>query len=153
MVAAAVVAVAINRKGNMEKHTIVCGFGHVGYRILILLAQLREPAVVIYDKAPADWLQWAKHNNIVCLEGDARSSVLLEKADIGQAKASIAATDRDEANLSIAMDARQLNPNAAVVVRLYDQLLAPHLEESLGIRRALSDGRTTSLQRDLAVPC
>ena len=50
----------------------------------------------------------------------------------------IIVTDDDLANLSIALDARRMNPQAAIVVRQFDQELAVHLEQSAEIDRALS---------------
>lgn len=119
-------------------HVIVCGFGHVGYRAADLLLRLHERVTVVYDNAPADWLARVQTQGATCIQGDARSDSVLQAAGIAQARAVLAVTDRDLVNLETAVDARRLNPQAAVVLRLFDTALAPHLEDVLGVRQALS---------------
>jgi voltage-gated potassium channel Kch len=63
---------------------------------------------------------------------------LLRQANIATAKAIIITTHDDLTNISIALDARRLNPQIAVVVRLFDLELGAHLEQDAGIQRALS---------------
>ena len=60
------------------------------------------------------------------------------RSGVDSARAVIAVTDEDMANVSIALDARRMNQSAAVVVRVFDQALAARLEPALGLSRALS---------------
>lgn len=121
----------------LSGHTIVCGLGNVGYRILRLLMRMDERGVVITRDAPDDWRQIAQPRFRVIL-GDAREDRLLCQAGIERARAILIVTDDDLANVSIALDARRLNPNIAITVRLFDQKLASHFEKSMRINRALS---------------
>ena len=122
----------------MASGAIVCGLGHVGYRIAILLRRLGRDVTVIDDNPPAGRIQQATRLGIACLRGDARDEALLEQAGIRTAETIIAATDHDMVNLSVAMDARRLNPDIGIVVRLFDTGLAPHIESALALRKALS---------------
>ena len=47
-----------------------------------------------------------------------------------------AVTDDDLTNVSIALDARRLNPKVVVIVRIFDQRLASHFEKAAHIDRA-----------------
>ena len=121
----------------LSQHIVVCGLGHVGFRIASLLGRLGEPFAVIAGATRDEW------SSVVAglaplASGDARDERLLRGAGIERARVVLAVTDDDRANVSIALDAKRLNPSIAVVVRLFDQQLAPLLESSLGNARALS---------------
>ena len=117
---------------------LVCGLGHVGIRIVELLARLGERAVVITQDTRPEWRRLAEAAGATVVTGDARDPGLLREAGLMEAKALLAVTDRDPVNLEIALDAARLNPDLPVVARLFDQNLAQQLEASHGVRRALS---------------
>ncbi len=129
---------AAEDRNAMKDHVILCGFGQVGYRSFELLRRLGQQVAIIYDHAPSEWLAEAASCGAVCLQGDARDDALLEKAGAREALALIAATDQDMVNISIALDARMFNPKMRIVVRLFDQVLAPHLKKSLCLEQVLS---------------
>jgi Trk K+ transport system NAD-binding subunit len=122
---------------SLSDHLIICGLGHVGSHCLSLLTGLGEQGIVITREASPE-LQAADTSRFAILFGDAREEIFLRQAGIERAKAVIAVTNDDLANVSIALDARRLNPNVAIVIRLFDQDLAAHLEKSMHIRRVLS---------------
>jgi Trk K+ transport system NAD-binding subunit len=121
----------------MSGHFIVCGLGDVGYRIVELLQRLGEPVTVITERALEDRLRAADAFGVRVIVGDARSDRLLREAGLGAAKGLIAATDKDLVNIEVALDARRMQPDLPVVVRLFDQMLARQLEAALEVRRAL----------------
>ncbi len=116
---------------------IVCGLGHVGHRILCVLSRLGERGVVITRETQEEW-RLAAEPCFPVLLGDARDEKLLMQAGIREARAILIVTDDDLANVSVALDARRLNPKIAIVMRLFDRELAVHLEKSMKISRALS---------------
>lgn len=122
---------------SLSGHLIICGLGHVGYRCLCLLARLGKHGVVITRETSEEWRLDAESRFSVVI-GDARDEKLLRQAGIERAKAIVVVTNDDLANVSIALDARRINPDIAIVVRLFDQALAGHLEKSVKIHRALS---------------
>ena len=122
----------------MNDHVVLCGFGQVGYRVFLLLKRLDQKVAVISAETLSEWKAEVEQSGNQFIPGDARDDHLLEQASIKNAKAVIAATDNDLVNLSIAMDAKRLNPRATIVTRLFDQDLAPNVEQALGVHKALS---------------
>lgn len=121
----------------MLGHCIVCGMGDAGYRIVELLHRLGETVVVITEQVREERRQKAEAFGVRVIVGDARHDRLLREAGLESARALIAATDEDLANLEIALDARRIRPGLPVVLRLFDQRLALQLETSLEVHRAL----------------
>ncbi|HSF43563.1 MAG TPA: NAD-binding protein [Thermoanaerobaculia bacterium] len=121
----------------MSGHSIVCGLGDVGYRIVELLHRLGETVVVITEEVREERRQTAEAFGVRVIVGDARNDRLLLEAGLESARALVAATDEDLANLEIALDARRIHPGLPVVLRLFDQRLALQLETSLEVHRAL----------------
>ena len=121
----------------MSDHCIVCGLGDVGYRIMELLHRLGETVVVITERAREERRQTAEAFGVRVIVGDARNDRLLREAGLESARALIAATDDDLANIEIALDARRLHPGLPVILRLFDQRLAHQLETSMEVHRAL----------------
>lgn len=122
---------------GLSDHIVVCGLGHVGSRILDLLARLGERCVVITRDTTEEW-RTAAEVHFPVIQGDARDDALLRRVGVERARAILAVTDDDLTNVSIALDARRLNPRIVTVVRLFDQELAGHLEQSAQISRVLS---------------
>jgi Trk K+ transport system NAD-binding subunit len=122
---------------ELSDHVIVCGLGNVGYRIVRILIRLGERGAIVTKDLRPDW-QAAIEPSFSLFVGDARGDELLRRAGVERARAILAVTNDDLANVSIALDAQRLNPRIAVTVRLFDQALAGHLEKSMRIRRALS---------------
>ncbi len=122
---------------EFSDHVVVCGLGHVGSRILVLLARLGERCVVITRETTEEW-RAAAEVHFPVLQGDARDDALFRRVGVERARAILAVTDDDLTNVSIALDARRLNPRIVTVVRLFDQELAGHLEQSAQISRVLS---------------
>jgi len=106
----------------------------VGEAILRLLLRLGERVTVVTPTEPSGPVDGA----VRLLVGNARDDRLLEEAGLLGARALIAATDDDLANVAIALHARKAAPTVPVVVRLFDQDLASHLKEVVGVRGAFS---------------
>lgn len=122
---------------DLSGHVIVCGMGHVGYRVVRLLIRLGQRGVVITRETNDDWrAEIQPHFAIV--SGDARRDDLLCQAGIARARAILVVTSDDLANVSIALDARRLNPTIVIAVRLFDQELATHFEKTARFTRAMS---------------
>ncbi|HTL69806.1 MAG TPA: NAD-binding protein [Candidatus Eisenbacteria bacterium] len=119
-------------------HIILCGLSHLGYRVFELLSHLDEPMTVVTASIPDDWRSEIEAAGISIILGDPNNNQRLEEAGIRRAKAVIIMTEDDLTNVSVALDAKRLNPAIGVVVRLFDQLLAERLEEVFDVRRALS---------------
>jgi voltage-gated potassium channel len=127
-----------------ENHIVVCGLGNVGIRVVEHLIMLGESVVAIEKSDKARFLKEAEAQGAAVLRGDARDISVLENAHIAKAKAIIAVTDDDLANLEIALHAREANSQIRLIVRMFDQKLAKMVEKSLGIDGAYSSSARSS---------
>ncbi|GIX30267.1 MAG: hypothetical protein KatS3mg124_0739 [Porticoccaceae bacterium] len=101
---------------------VLCGYGHFGRHLAEALLAAGQPVSVVEQRsrlrelAPAavDWV-----------EGDATGAAALEAAGVRRAAGIVAATGSDVDNLSIAVTARQLNPEIFVVLRQNDAASRP----------------------------
>ncbi|MBK9264845.1 MAG: potassium channel protein [Polyangiaceae bacterium] len=122
----------------MNKHVVVCGLGHVGYRVSEELCQLGEDVVAIEQSEGRPFIETIRAKGVPVLVGDARRDELLVKVGVARAKAIVCATGDDLANLEIALDAKRMNPNVRVVMRMFDQRLAGKVGGALELDESFS---------------
>jgi Trk K+ transport system NAD-binding subunit len=108
---------------KMQGHVVVCGLGHVGYRVVQALVKLGRPIVAIEAKDES-FLEHVRAMGIPVIQGDARRDDLLAQAGAERARAVVCATDDDLVNLEVAIDSKRMNPDIRVVLRMFDQGLA-----------------------------
>lgn len=119
-------------------HVVLCGLGHLGFRVLEQLLAVGAQVVVI-EKAPdGRFVAAAKARGVAVLARDVKDDQALVEAGVPVARAVIIATDDDMANLEVALDARRMNPGIRVVMRLFDQQLASKLSGALALDAAFS---------------
>ncbi len=121
-----------------ENHVIVCGIGRVGYRVVLELLRHERDVVAIEVNPEGRFVEKAKGLGIPVLIADARRSANLVQAGVDRADAIIPCTDDELANLDIALDAREINPDIKIVMRLFDADLARRVEKGFGIHTAFS---------------
>ncbi len=119
-------------------HVIICGIGRVGYRVALELLRYQRDVVVIESNPDCRFLERIQALDIPVIIADAQRQENLVKAGISRADAIIPCTDNELANLDIALDARELNPDILVVIRLFDPDLAQRIERGFGIHTAFS---------------
>lgn len=107
-------------------HIIVVSLGKVGYQIVRNLQALGEPVVVVekVDSPAALLIEEVSDLGVAVIQGDGRNAKTLEQAGIRDARAIILATSDDLTNLDGGLTAFDLNPNARIVLRLFDESLA-----------------------------
>lgn len=91
-------------------HWIICGYGHFGTAVARFLALPGIQLSVINPKG-----EGPEHCDI--LRGSGTEAGILKQAGIVEASGIVAGTDNDISNLSIAVMAKQLNPDIFVVAR------------------------------------
>ena len=123
---------------TFNDHIIVCGLGKVGYRVTLELLKLDREIVAIETNPECRFIEKIKALGVPVLIADARRSENLFKAGIEKAAAVIPCTDDELANLDIALDAREINPKAKIVLRMFDADLARRVEKGFGIHTAFS---------------
>jgi len=124
--------------GTSKGHIILCGLGHVGYRVLEELTSMGHQVFVVEVDDDCPNLDKAKELGAEVLIADARTEGTLRTLNVKKARALLVATDDDLANLEIAMDAREVDAKVPIVLRLFDQRLADKVKASLGIQVSFS---------------
>jgi voltage-gated potassium channel len=107
-----------------RNHFVVIGVGKVGYQVIKELLELRESVVAIEMACGAPLLGELFDRGVTVIQGNARMASVLEQAGVKQARAVIITTSDDLTNLDAALTARDLNPAAKIVIRLFDETLA-----------------------------
>jgi Trk K+ transport system NAD-binding subunit len=119
-------------------HIILCGLGHVGYRILERLLQWHLEVVVIEKNDGSQFLLRVQQLKVPVLLMDARQEESLQAAGLDYARTLVIATNDDLANVEIALDARRLNPKIRVVLRMFDEQIANKLRDAFNLEVAFS---------------
>ena len=119
-------------------HVVLCGLGHLGYRVLGQLLSTGNQVVAIESDANARFLSLAKATGIPVLVRDMKDDKALLEAGVEHARVIILATNDDMANLEAALDARRMNRKIRVVLRLYDQEIAAKIKGAFAIDAAFS---------------
>jgi voltage-gated potassium channel len=123
---------------RMRDHVVVCGLGHVGYRVVEELQRLGEPIVAIERKGTDSFVETVKGMGIPVFIADVRRDEVLIAAGMADAKAVVCATDNDLVNLEVAIDSKRMNPEVRVVMRMFDQRLASKIGSALDVDRTFS---------------
>jgi len=121
-----------------RNHIIVCGLGKVGYRVVRQLLDFGEQVVGVERNADAPFVSVLQQMDVPVIIADARQRTTLTQANVEHASALIACTEHDLTNLDIALDARELNPNVKIVMRMFDAELAKKVERGFGIHTVFS---------------
>jgi len=117
---------------TMNKHIVLVGLGHLGYRVAQRLHEMGESVVVVEIKLGTHTTAAAREMGIPVIQADARHAGALEGANIKDAKTIILASQEDAMNLQIALKARTINPKIQVVIRIFDEDFAHALQEQFG---------------------
>jgi voltage-gated potassium channel len=119
-------------------HIIVCGLGRIGFRVVNTLLRLGEEVIGVECDTNCQFLEGVRQMKVPVLLGDARQREMLEQARVEEASAIVVCTEVDLTNLAIALEAREINPNIKVVMRMFDAQLAEKVRSGFGIHTAFS---------------
>jgi voltage-gated potassium channel len=117
---------------TMNKHIVLIGLGHLGFRVTQRLHEIGESVVVVEINLGSHTTVAAREMGIPVIHADARHAGALESANIKDARTIILASQDDAMNLQIALKARSLNPDIQVVIRIFDEDFAHALQEQFG---------------------
>jgi Trk K+ transport system NAD-binding subunit len=112
------------RQIRTRGHVVVCGSGNVGTRVIEFMRMLGLPVVVIDPVPDAEIVEQSRVRTIELLTGDATRDGTLDLCNLPMARALIALTSSDTANLEVALGARGRNPHLQVVMRVQDDAFA-----------------------------
>ncbi len=122
-----------------RNHVIVCGTGRVGYRVIEQLVQLGEDVVAIDSAKDAPFIERVRSSlKVPLITADARQLETLQNVGVAHAQAIVPCTGNDLVNLEIALNARELNPQIRVVLRMFDPEMARKVGKGFGFGTAFS---------------
>lgn len=114
-------------------HVIVCGLGKAGARVIAGLHELDIPCIGVEQHPEAVGVVVARALEVPVVFADARTPGTLEELHVERARAVMAVTSDDLANIQCGLTARALNPAARVVMRIFDVRLAERLDRSVDL--------------------
>lgn len=120
---------------HMKQHTIVCGYGRTGYRVVSELEAAGKAFVVIDENEEV-----AKRLNdqgIPYILGDATEEEVLTEANICEADSLVAALDSDPDNLFLTLSASGMCPSLRVIARVHEPESARKFQKA-GAARVVS---------------
>jgi Trk K+ transport system NAD-binding subunit len=123
---------------TFHHHIILCGLGQVGFRVLERLLDYRVDVVAIEKDENGRHVAAVKALGVPVIFADVKQDESLVQAGIARARAIIIATNDDMANLEVALDARRMNPDIKVVMRMFDQDIARKIGGAFGFENTFS---------------
>lgn len=126
------------KASTYRDHIVLCGLGHLGYRILLQLLSSGAEVVAIEKDAEGRFTADAKATGIPVLIRDMKEDQALIDAGVRHARVIVIASNDDLANLEVALDARRFNPGIRVILRMFDQRIADKFKDAELIDEAFS---------------
>jgi Trk K+ transport system NAD-binding subunit len=117
---------------TLNKHHILIGLGHLGYRVIQQLHDMGEQVAVIELDPRSDLISTVQKLGIPVISGDGSREATLLDAGVEHAKSIITCIQNDALNLKTALKARALNPNIKVIIRIFDDDFADELHTQFG---------------------
>ncbi len=104
---------------QLHGHIVLCGFGHSGLIAAQEIVSKGHPGdrIVVIDGSE-DRIQLAADAGFIGLLGDATSEETLTKACVGQAKAVIVSTGRDDTTILVILTVRHLSAATRIVANI-----------------------------------
>ncbi|MFG2824048.1 NAD-binding protein [Kitasatospora sp. NPDC048365] len=137
--AIAVEALASGRRGiprspgaRTRDHVVVVGLGNVGTRVATVAHEAGVPVVCVERDPQARGIAAARALGLPVVMGEGPLAAQLTRARAKHARAVVAVTRDDAANLEAALEARAMRPEVRVVVRLFDDEFARRVYATLG---------------------
>jgi Trk K+ transport system NAD-binding subunit len=125
-------------RGRMRNHVVMLGLGNLGYRTTLHLLRAGVEVAACDANSHGRFVAIARRLGVPVLIADANYVDSLRALSVDRARAVVAATTDDIANLEAALAARELNPNARVITRLFDPDLAERAQQQLHITECQS---------------
>lgn len=141
---------------TFDRHVIVVGLGHWGYRVVQHLHTWGHDVVVLELAPRSDLIANLRDLDIPIIQGDALNT--LEAANIRRARAIVLCTQNDNLNMQVAVKARHLNKDIRVVIRIFDEEFARALQQQFGFTALSATGMAapvfaaTAAEMDVSYP-
>ncbi|MGH3490705.1 MAG: NAD-binding protein [Actinopolymorphaceae bacterium] len=127
-------------RGRPRGHVVVCGLGTVGTRVAEMLHDRGFNVVAVEVDPAKPGVRAARALRIPVLLGDVSQDAVLYEARLHRCRALLAVTNDDVANLQAGLYAHARNPEARIVLRLFDHDFAGRVQQRmhLGTTRSVS---------------
>jgi len=113
---------------ELNKHTIICGFGRIGQTIARELKKANLPFIILdRDKAR---IELSESLGYLTLDGDAGGEETLSRARIENARTLAAVLPNDMVNVFITLTARNMNPSLRIIARAEDPATEKKLRQA-----------------------
>ncbi|SFC63718.1 Trk K+ transport system, NAD-binding component [Micromonospora sediminimaris] len=114
-------------------HVVVVGLGNIGTRVMAQLNDFGVEVVAIDKSADARGAGLARRLGVPLVVGDAAQEETLRAASVATCQALVVVSTDDGANLRAALNARALDDQLRVVLRLFDGDFAERVQRAFGI--------------------
>lgn len=122
---------------TFDDHVLICGVGRVGYRLASQLLELGVPVVGIND-VPSALVDTLIDEGMPLILGDSRSPEVLKQGGVERAATVVVSTNDDLVNIETAFHVGELNPEARIVLRFFEDELADAVQQSLEVDAVIS---------------
>jgi len=112
---------------------VVCGLGNMGFRLVGEFVEQGVQVVAIERGDDSRHVVATRRMGIPVVVGDATLTETLKAAQVEHAQAVVTATDNEVADLQIAVNARAIDPDVRVILRLFDNELSTAVEQRFNI--------------------
>lgn len=124
---------------KMRNHTVLLGYGTMGESALAtMLRNGADPERIVVIDTDTLAVAMANQAGLAAFHGDATSRELLRRAEVPKAKHIVITVNRDDTAILATLTARQLNPQARIVVSVRKQ------ENISLLKQSGADGVVTS---------
>ncbi|MFC0030807.1 NAD-binding protein [Micromonospora chaiyaphumensis] len=114
-------------------HVVVVGLGNIGTRVMAQLHDFGVEVVAIDRNPDARGAPLAHRLGVPLIVGDAGQEETLRAASVDTSQALVVVSTDDGVNLRAALNARSLDPDLRVVLRLFDGDFAERIQQAFGI--------------------
>ncbi|MFD2767593.1 potassium channel protein [Micromonospora eburnea] len=119
-------------------HVVVVGLGNIGTRVMAQLYDFGVEVVAIDRNPDARGAPLAHRLGVPLIVGDAGEEETLRAASVATCQALVVVSTDDGVNLRAALNARSLDPDLRVVLRLFDGDFAERIQQAFGIGNSRS---------------
>lgn len=112
------------RQIRTRDHILICGAGNVGTRVIEYLRAIGKRVVIVEMNPNALLVEMSQQRRVELVTSDATRDGTLDFCNVDRARAVIAVTDSDTANLEVALGVRARSARVPVVMRVRDDEFA-----------------------------
>jgi Trk K+ transport system NAD-binding subunit len=126
------------RRYRLAGHVVLCGLGKIGYHLVERLHSDGYPLIVIEKDPESRFLGPVRARGVPVMIADATVPRNLADAAAGQASAVVSVVNDDLVNLEVGLNARSIQPNIRVVLRIFDRDTAHEIRRQFNIHYTVS---------------